>query len=184
VSPYDAELFGHWWFEGPDWLDLVLRGLPGAKIAAISPAQYLEAHPVTQVARPSESSWGEKGYHDVWLRGDNDWIVPPLHDAGRRMAGIAGRLGSGAGAGLRRLASQAARELLLAQASDWPFILKNRTTPEYARQRVHEHLDRFDRLARLFASNAGPEEAGDVLVAIESRDNLFPEIDPGLWEER
>jgi 1,4-alpha-glucan branching enzyme len=200
VSMYDAELFGHWWFEGPDWLDLVLRGLPGAGIAAISPAQYLEAHPVTQVARPSESSWGEHGYHDVWLRGDNDWIVPPLHDAGRRMGGIATALrrdgaagGSSAGAGLRRrLAAQAARELLLAQASDWPFILKNRTTPEYARRRVHEHLDRFDRLARLFASRASREgtdddearRAAEVAAALESRDNLFPEIDPGLWEER
>ncbi|HYV20671.1 MAG TPA: 1,4-alpha-glucan branching protein domain-containing protein [Verrucomicrobiae bacterium] len=189
VSMYDAELFGHWWFEGPDWLDLVLRGLPGAGIAAVSPAQYLEAHPVTQVARPSESSWGENGYHDVWLRSDNDWIVPPLHDASRRMAAIADEVRSSGTDLRRRLAAQAARELLLAQASDWPFILKNRTTPEYARQRVHEHLDRFDRLARLFASRAGEgsgeaRRAVDVLAAIESRDNLFPEIDPGLWGTR
>jgi len=201
VSMYDAELFGHWWFEGPDWLDLVLRGLPAAGIAAISPAQYLEAHPVTQVARPSESSWGENGYHDVWLRGDNDWILPPLHDAGRRMAGIAqelardGRVGDRASSGAdlrRRLAAQAARELLLAQASDWPFILKNRTTPEYARRRVHEHLERFERLARLFASrgirdgadDADTRRAEEALAAIASTDNLFPEIDPGLWGER
>jgi 1,4-alpha-glucan branching enzyme len=202
VAMYDAELFGHWWFEGPDWLDLVLRGLPGAGIAAISPAQYLETHPVTQVARPSESSWGEHGYHDVWLRGDNDWIVPPLHDAARRMAGIAqvvtreeetsGGRPSGGAALRRRLAAQAGRELLLAQASDWPFILKNRTTPEYARRRVHEALDRFDRLARLFAPLADRGDAGaaaerraaETLGAIEVRDNLFPEIDPGLWGER
>jgi 1,4-alpha-glucan branching enzyme len=201
VAMYDAELFGHWWFEGPDWLDLVLRGLPAAGIAAISPAQYLETHPVTQVARPAESSWGEHGYHDVWLRGDNDWILPPLHDAARRMAGLAqevardgassGRPSSGADL-RRRLAAQAARELLLAQASDWPFILKNRTTPEYARKRVHEHLDRFDRLARHFAaqaersgaSDAEARRAEETLAAFASVDNLFPEIDPGLWEER
>ena len=201
VSMYDAELFGHWWFEGPDWLDLVLRGLPAAGIAALSPAQYLETHPVTQVARPSESSWGENGYHDVWLRGDNDWILPPLHDAGRRMAGMADALARDAeaagrgGEGLdlrRRLAAQAARELVLAQASDWPFILKNRTTPEYARRRVHEHLHRFDRLAQLFAarserSGVGDEEARraeETLAAFASVDNLFPEIDPGLWGKR
>jgi 1,4-alpha-glucan branching enzyme len=202
VSMYDAELFGHWWFEGPDWLELVLRGLPGAGIAAISPAQYLETHPVTQVARPSESSWGEHGDHSVWLRGDNDWIVPPLHDAARRMAAIgqavehdgrgAGDPAEGGGADLRRrIAAQAARELLLAQASDWPFILKNRTTPEYARRRVHEHLDRFDRLARLFAERAdragaadGDVRDADALAAIQARDNLFPEIDPELWGTR
>ena len=199
VSMYDAELFGHWWFEGPDWLDLVLRGLPAAGIAAISPAQYLETHPVTQVARPSESSWGENGDHSVWLRGDNDWILPPLHDAGRRMGAIAQALarereagGRGAGGADRRqrLAAQAARELLLAQSSDWPFILKNRTTPDYARRRVHTHLDRFDRLARQFASEAdrgggdAPARAEETLAGIASVDNLFPEIDPSLWEER
>jgi len=155
---------------------------------------------VTQVARPSESSWGEHGDHSVWICGDNDWIVPPLHDAARRMAAIGRAVehedpdipaGAGGADRRRRIAAQAARELLLAQASDWPFILKNRTTPEYARRRVHEHLDRFDRLARLFAERAdgGDASGGDVrdadlLAAIQARDNLFPEIDPGLWGTR
>ena len=182
VSMYDAELFGHWWFEGPDWLELVLRGLPSAGIAAISPAQYLQAHPVAQVAYPSDSSWGERGYFDVWLMGENDWVLPPLHDAGRRMRDLARRFTAPSGAATSaaegRALAQAGRELLLAQASDWPFMLKNRTTPEYARRRVRQHLDRFDRLARMLERRAIDDGA---LRAIEAQDLLFPDLDPGLW---
>jgi 1,4-alpha-glucan branching enzyme len=180
ASMYDAELFGHWWFEGPDWLELVLRGLPGAGVAVISPAQYLEAHPVTQVARPTASSWGERGYYDVWLTGANDWILPPLHDAGRRMGELVRRHGAPGAArpAAGRALAQAGRELLLAQSSDWPFILRNDTTPEYARRRVLTHLDRFDRLARMIEA----DRIDDGLVReIEARDNLFPGLDPGLW---
>ena len=177
VSMYDAELFGHWWFEGPDWLEMVLRRLPAAGIAVISPAQYLEVHPVAQVARPSESSWGERGYHDVWLTGANDWILPPLHDAAARMAALARRFAA-AGEPQARALRQAGRELLLAQSSDWPFILRNRTTPEYARRRVHQHLDRFARLAAMIESG---RIDGQALAAIETQDDLFPGLDPGLW---
>jgi 1,4-alpha-glucan branching enzyme len=189
VSPYDAELFGHWWFEGPDWIEMVLRRLPEDGIAVISPAQYLEEHPVAQVARPSESSWGERGYHDVWLTGANDWILPPLHDAGRRMGELARRhagavaksdaAGGESGGDVARALRQAGRELLLAQSSDWPFILRNQTTPEYARRRVHEHLARFARLATMLES--GAIDRG-TLKAIEAQDDPFPGLDPGLWD--
>jgi 1,4-alpha-glucan branching enzyme len=177
VSMYDAELFGHWWFEGPDWLEQVLRGLPRAGVAVISPTQYLEEHPVAQVARPAASSWGERGYYDVWLTDENDWILPPLHEAGRRMDALA-RAARAAAPGARRVLAQAGRELMLAQASDWPFILRNRTTPEYARRRVRTHLDRFDRLAGMI--ERGPIDEG-VVAAIEAEDNLFPDLDPALW---
>jgi len=177
VSMYDAELFGHWWFEGPDWIEMVLRRLPAAGIAVISPAQYLEEHPVTQVARPGESSWGERGYHDVWLTGANDWILPPLHDAAGRMADLARRFAAADGPPARAL-KQAGRELLLAQSSDWPFILRNQTTPEYARRRVHLHLDRFARLAAMLESGRIDSQA---LAAIEAQDDLFPGLEPGLW---
>ena len=181
VSMYDAELFGHWWFEGTDWLELVMRGLPGAGIAAISPAQYLAQHPVAQRAFPSDSSWGEHGYFDVWLMAENDWILPPLHEAGRRMRDLARRFapeGGRASGAERRALAQAGRELLLAQASDWPFILKNRTTPEYARRRVRQHLSRFDQLARMLERRQVDDQA---LGGIEDQDRIFPDLDPGLW---
>ena len=177
VAMYDAELFGHWWFEGPEWLEAVLRRLPAHGIRGVTPSQYLDEQPFGQVAEPSASSWGERGYYEVWLQGTNDWIVPPLHDAGRRMAALAARAG-GAGPAERRVLSQAGRELLLAQSSDWPFILKNRTSVGYASRRALEHLARFDRLARQLEERRLDEAA---VAPIEAQDNLFPELDVRAW---
>jgi 1,4-alpha-glucan branching enzyme len=177
VAMYDAELFGHWWFEGPEWLEAVLRALPAAGIRATSPGLYLDGQPPGQIAEPSASSWGEGGYYDVWLNPANDWIQAPLHDAGRRMAALAARPGA-PGPLERRALQQAGRELLLAQASDWPFILRNQTTVSYARRRIHEHLDRFDRLARQIEEGR-PDEP--YLARVEALDNPFPDLDPGVW---
>ena len=192
VAMYDAELFGHWWFEGPEWLENVLRRLPRQALRAVTPEDYLAAHPRIQQADPSPSSWGEGGYSRVWLNDSNDWILPPLHDAGRRMTALARRFGDPSPRA-RRILAQAGRELLLAQASDWPFILKHGTAVDYATRRVRTHLDRFDRLARVLesrladsrrpGSGGAPEEVAgpDDLESIEAQDNLFPDLDPGVW---
>jgi 1,4-alpha-glucan branching enzyme len=177
VAMYDAELFGHWWFEGPEWLETVLRRLPAAGLRAVAPGQYLADQPVQQAAEPSASSWGDGGYYQVWLAEANDWIWPPLHDASRRMADLASRV-DGAGALQKRALAQLGRELLLAQASDWPFILKHQTAVGYAQRRAREHLLRFDRLAKQL--EAGRVDEAD-LSAVEARDNLFPDLDPGIW---
>jgi len=177
TSMYDAELFGHWWFEGPEWLNAVLRGAPERGLRVVSPGTYLKEYPVTQESEPSTSSWGEGGYFEVWINPKTDWIYPPLHDANRRMVALTGR--SDAGSGLtKRVLAQAGRELLLAQASDWPFILKNETSVGYARARLHRHLDRFRRLADALESERVDEAE---LHAMETQDNLFPEIDVRLW---
>lgn len=178
TSMYDAELFGHWWFEGPEWLGAVLRGLEEQGLRAASPEEYLQEFPVSQVSEPSTSSWGAGGYFEVWVNPTNDWIYPPLHDAARRMIGLVSRFGSGSGPATRAL-TQAARELLLAQASDWPFILKNETSVGYARARILQHLDRFRRLADSLEAGAIDEAE---LAALEAQDNLFPEIDLGWWK--
>ena len=178
TSMYDAELFGHWWFEGPEWLNTVLRGATERGIRAISPTDYLLEYPVTQISEPSTSSWGEGGYFEVWINPKNDWIYPPLHDAARRMIGLVARFGSGGGLTTRVL-RQAGRELLLAQSSDWPFILKNETSVGYAKTRVHQHLERFRRLEE-FLETGRIDEAE--LAAIERKENLFPELEAGLWK--
>jgi 1,4-alpha-glucan branching enzyme len=177
VAMYDAELFGHWWFEGPEWIEAVLRRLPEHGMRAVTPGAYLDENPSGQVADPAPSSWGEGGYGEVWVTEANDWILPPLHDAGRRLADLASAHPDPSPV-VGRLLAQAGRELLLAQASDWPFILKNRTAVDYARGRAVSHLDRFDRLARQ-VEEGPPDEA--LLVDLEARDNLFPGLDVRLW---
>jgi len=179
VAPYDAELFGHWWYEGPEFLDAVVRRACSAQkdLTLITPGEYLRRHPTNQVATPSPSSWGEEGYWRVWLNEKNEWIYPHLRVAQERMTELARRFPQ-PDALQERALKQAARELLLAQASDWPFILRTGTSPGYARKRVKEHLLRF---TRLYEQLTAGELDADWLKQVEGRDNLFPGADYRYW---
>ncbi len=174
LAPYDAELFGHWWYEGPEFLDFFVRKAvhDGGAFRLITPEDYLRLHPTNQVARPSASSWGEEGYWKVWLNEANNWIYPHLQIAQERMTELACRFSEATGV-TGRAVQQAARELLLAQASDWPFILRTGTSPEYARKRVTDHLLRFNALHQQLTCARIEEEW---LSQIESIDNIFPNI--------
>ena len=179
VAPYDAELFGHWWHEGPEFLDhFVRKACCDQKLfELITPGEYLRRHPTHQVATPAASSWGEGGYWGVWLNEKNEWIYPHLRVAQERMTELARRFPQPE-ALPEHMLKQAARELLLAQASDWPFILRTGTSPDYARRRVKEHLLRFTRLyEQLTSGQLDPEW----LKQVEWRDNLFPDVNYRYW---
>ena len=180
VAPYDAELFGHWWYEGPEFLDFLARKLchEQQEISFITPGEYLQRHPTNQVATPGASSWGEEGYWRVWLNETNEWIYPHLQIAQERMTELANKFPQAAGLQARAL-RQAARELLLAQASDWPFILRAGTSPDYARRRVKDHLLRFLALHEQLTETQVDEKW---LREIEARDNLFPDVDWTCWK--
>ncbi len=175
ISPYDAELFGHWWYEGPQWLDFLIRKVAcdQEEIRLITPSEYLEENPRNQVITPSLSSWGWKGYSEMWLQGSNDWVYRHLHAASDRMTELSKAYPSGNGL-LRRALNQALRELLLAQSSDWAFIMGTGTHTSYAVRRTKEHLLRFSRLYEDIKSNGIDQ---DWLSDIENKDNLFPNID-------
>jgi 1,4-alpha-glucan branching enzyme len=175
TAPYDAELFGHWWFEGPQWLESVARraAYDQCSFALITPGDYLDLHPVLQEAQPAASSWGERGFHGVWLSGENDWIYRHLEAAAERMCALAHRFPDATGLELRAL-NQAARELLLAQSSDWAFIMSHQTVVDYAVERTRTHLGRL--LAIHDGLLAGTIDPG-WLAEVEARDNLFPAID-------
>jgi len=172
VSPYDAELFGHWWFEGPDFLEHVFRRMAPSQVQPVTMAQYLEENPTHQIAEPCASSWGDKGYYEVWLNGSNDWIWRYLHDAAIRMSERARRYSSPDPLRTRML-NQMARELLLAQSSDWPFIMTMGTSVQYAERRFKLHIDRFNQLDAILEE--GWDE--DKLRKMEEVDNIFPDID-------
>jgi 1,4-alpha-glucan branching enzyme len=182
VAPYDAELFGHWWFEGPQWIDFLFRGLAAdpAGIAAVTPAAWLAAAGALQGAAPPECSWGAGGFHEVWINDRNDWIYPYLHEAAARMAAAVVRFPQASGPA-RRALDQAARELLLAQASDWAFMLTAGSASAYATRRVKTHLHRFDRCVTMVDNDAVDEP---YLDEIASRDNLFPDIDYRIFQRR
>ena len=175
VSPYDAELFGHWWFEGPRFLESVARRLgdPASEVALISPSEALKIESRLQTLEPSLSTWGDKGYAEVWLNGGNDWMIRHQHRAEDRMVDLARRFPAAAGLEGRALA-QAARELLLAQASDWAFLITVGTATPYATRRFREHVARFTRIADGLDRGAVDEKD---LRESEARDNLFSELD-------
>src|SRR4029077_4437553 len=144
VSMYDAELFGHWWYEGPDFLEFLFRKLhyDQKDIRTITASEYLEENPNNQVIQPEMSSWGDKGYHEVWLNGANDWIYRHLHKATALMIELAEQNPSASGQKERAL-NQAARELYLAQSSDWAVLRTVWTASTYATKRTSDHLNRF-----------------------------------------
>ena len=179
LSPYDAELFGHWWYEGPEFLNYFVRKAHFDQhvFMLTTPYEYLQRHPTQQVAAPAASSWGEEGYWKVWLNETNEWIYPHLRVAQERMTELADRFPKADGLELRAL-KQAGRELLLAQASDWPFILRTNTSPTYARKRVKDHLLRFIALHEQLTTTKVDESW---LSRIEWMDNLFPDLDYRYW---
>jgi 1,4-alpha-glucan branching enzyme len=174
LSPYDAELFGHWWYEGPEFLNFLLRKInyDQSVFKTITPSEYLRRNDTQQLATPAASSWGNKGYWEVWLEASNAWIYPHLHLAASRMTELARQFRDCYGLTDRAM-KQAARELLLAQSSDWAFIMKTGTMVPYAVKRTKDHILRFTRLYEQIKSNTIDEA---FLSNCEWRNNIFPNI--------
>jgi len=208
VSPYDAELYGHWWYEGPQFIDFFFRKLHWDQddIAAVTPGDFLDSGIPIQIQQPTASSWGENGYYKVWLNDRNSWMYPYQHDAERRMTEYANRFsdaetrghgdtGVGRSASeplVTRLLNQMARELLLAQSSDWAFQIYQGTTVEYSSRRFQSHIQRFDLIAKMLDKlSVPPAVAGgstlstedmELLAEIANRDNIFQEIDYRVYQ--
>ena len=175
VVPFDAELFGHWWFEGPRFLELFIRKTAQEQqdFDLTTPSEFLETHPTQQTIEPAISTWGENGYLGVWLDPSNAWIYPHLHTASRRMSDTARRHAEDSSPLADRMLKQMARELLLAQSSDWAFLMETGTAKDYATKRTMDHLVRFNRLHDQFSVNDVDEK---FLRDSEWRDSLFPKV--------
>lgn len=178
VAPYDLELFGHWWYEGPHFLEAVFRQMadPGRRppTRLLTPGEVLDLPGSFPRGRAGLSTWGEAGYLQVWLDESNAWVLHQQHECEQRMLEAAARH-SRPGAQHRQLLDQMLRELLLLQASDWAFILKHETVVHYATKRVTDHVDRFLTLERALddpdALTAGHRQQ------ILEEDAIFPGLD-------
>jgi 1,4-alpha-glucan branching enzyme len=179
VSPYDAELFGHWWYEGPMFLEAVFRRLaedvPG-EVEPITLRGYLERHPVAATATPSASSWGAGGYGEVWVGPKSAWVWRHVHHATRYAAWIV-RKHRGLDGARGRALDQLVREMLLLQSSDWPFILHTGTSSGYALARLQAHDHRLRRLAHLAEQDVTSNEDAKWLDDVCARDNFLWQLD-------
>ncbi len=179
VSMYDAELYGHWWYEGVDFLEFLFKKIhyDQKDIKLITPMEYLKIYPENQVVQPSMSSWGDKGYNDVWLNSGNDWIYRHLIKAAERMMELANQFPNAQGL-LRRALNQAARELLLMQSSDWAFLMTVGTAHTYSTKRTKDHITRFNTVYDQIMGNRIDE---GYIHDLETKDSIFPELDYSVY---
>jgi len=179
-NPYDTELFGHWWFEGPLFIREVLTRLPQAGVAVDTLGGYLDRHPPGEAITLLEGSWGEGGDHRVWLNRDTEWTWEMAYAAEEEFWTLAAGVRWEDRPFLRRVLAQLTRELLLLQASDWQFLITTAAARNYAEGRFAEHYAHFTRLSHVFRRTAeglavqGDDEA--FLTAREAQDFLFPDV--------
>jgi 1,4-alpha-glucan branching enzyme len=194
TAPFDAELFGHWWFEGPMWLEAVCHILhqdgpdqSAPRIATTTCSGYLERYPRAGVIAMPEGSWGAEGKHQVWLNPDTSWTWTHIYPAEiftREVCSSCKWTESELGG---RIAQQLCRELLLLESSDWQFLITTGAARDYAESRFLTHNDQFLELKSIWEAfdHDGKlnEHLSSRLAAIEQRDNIFPDIDPAHWAE-
>ena len=182
VCPYDAELYGHWWYEGPDFLYTLAKKVfyDDCNFKLITPGEYIDKFPEIQVSTPCRSSWGAKGYSEVWLNPTNDYVHKHLHVAGDRMCELAHKFPNEPLDSIkRRILNQCVRELVLAQSSDWLFIITNGTMVDYAKKRIKDHIGRFTKLYNCLINDEKIDM--NFLETIEEKDCIFPEADYMLY---
>jgi 1,4-alpha-glucan branching enzyme len=178
VAPFDTELFGHWWFEGPEWLGGVYRSLAREErgVRPVTASRHLAEHPARQpIAMPS-GSWGANGDFSMWLGETTVWTwerVWALEETFWDAVPVAIERPAA-----RPVLAQAAREMLLAQASDWQFIISTGAAADYAERRLRQHCDDAEALlaALLPGAEARLAEAQGTAEELHRRDDLFPDI--------
>ena len=178
VAPFDTELFGHWWYEGPEFLGNVYRALrvqPNVRPATAS--THLDTFRARTGLRLATGSWGANGDFSMWLNAQTAWTWPRIWTIEERfwtMAREAIELPSAYDA-----LAQAARELLLVQSSDWQFIISTGAVTDYGIKRFNGHADACDRLIDAIEDGLASgdlQRATDVALELRTQDDVFPDV--------
>ena len=180
VSAYDAELFGHWWEEGPAWLESVFRKMlyDQVEVRPVTPSEYLAAYPHHQQLTPGAASWGKKNYFQTWVDGrayqPNCWVYRHCFQLCNKLIDLATRWRDTADDNIRRALNQATRETFLAISSDWGFLIETGQAVRYSELQIIKHIDRARMLMRQV-------EEGCIdmtyLATLEQADTVFTDED-------
>ena len=186
VAPFDAELFGHWWFEGLAFLrDVLLTLAYDGTVAVVTAEAALAASTLDKVARLPEGSWGEGGGHNVWLNESTRWLWESAYRAEARFLELLRELPWRANPDVAAMLRRSGRELLLLQASDWPFVIHSAAATDYGVGRFAGHAGRFDRLCTIasdLAAGRGVDPVRQTEVAeADAHDTIFADIDLDWW---
>jgi 1,4-alpha-glucan branching enzyme len=184
TSMYDTELFGHWWFEGAEWLYYAIRQLAqDESINRVTCREYLDQNPADVVVSLPEGSWGEGGYHWIWLNDRTSWTWEKIYPCEEELIELVKEFGENPATAT--ILKQAARELLLMESSDWQFCISTWAARDYAEQRISYHIEKFQALAGLVRRVGAGEEiepdAWNSLGEAEDRDRCFPNVKPSFW---
>jgi 1,4-alpha-glucan branching enzyme len=184
TAMYDTELFGHWWWEGPEFLYELARNLHhDGEIPMVSGGDVIDEEPARHLITMPEGSWGEGGYHYIWINDGNSWTWEKLYPVERKMRQMARDYDGGPA---HEVVLQAAREMLLAEASDWQFLISTFSARDYAEIRFQDHIDRFNRLAeiadRLHTGGLMSPDEEAFLLDCQQKDAPFKELDLSLWK--
>ena len=186
-APFDAELFGHWWFEGPLWLEAVARILhdDASRIELTSGSNYLAQYPRAGFIAMHEGSWGAEGNNQVWLNPETSWTYTHIYPAELYARDVCTQGKWRETPLATRIVQQLCRELLLLESSDWQFLITTGAARDYAELRFLTHNEQFLELKTIWQAY---EQDGTLnehhtarLAAINLRDGIFPDIDPAHW---
>ncbi len=171
VACYDTELFGHWWWEGVEWLEEVVRLIAERDYwEMVLPDMILKDRKVIPEAQLFESSWGVGGKHFGWFNSETSWMWDTIHKARQEIQSVADTSGNRL---VSRARDQAIKELMLMESSDWFFMVTNNHTRDYAVRRFLEHFAKLVRLTDMVRRNQFSSENIEWMKRVEKEDSLF-----------
>jgi 1,4-alpha-glucan branching enzyme len=189
TAPFDAELFGHWWFEGPRWISKVFRAINKTTgISCTTGSEALAEYPPSEILKLPEGSWGQGGFHYIWLNEWTEWTWKHVYPAEMLMTELVEKWeAKGSDKNIEKVLAQAARELLLLESSDWPFLISTWAARDYAEIRIAFHVEAFNRLAdsvqEMLDGKQPSLEEHTRFALLAEQDDPFPQIDIRLWSK-
>jgi len=188
TAPFDTELFGHWWFEGTSWLYSVLKLIDlDPEIELVTGGEAIDRLQPIQLISLPEGSWGEGGFHWIWLNDWTKWTWGRVYEAEEKMIELVREYGETRDPDLQRILKQLARELLLLESSDWQFLISTFSARDYAELRFTEHYHDFTELAEMARKQAKGETLHQGEWAFfedcEKKDTPFPDLNLNWWKE-
>jgi 1,4-alpha-glucan branching enzyme len=186
VAPFDAELFGHWWFEGLQFLRDVLLTLAYDRTVEVTTTQQaLAESTLDKIVRIPEGSWGEGGHHHVWLNDKTQLLWEIEYRAELRFTELLMQLDWRTNKPVESMLKKAARELLLLQSSDWPFAIHTAAAADYGTSRFNIHAARFDRLCTIATDLAAGRSITTVqqteIAEADAHDVIFEKLELEWW---
>lgn len=180
-APFDTELFGHWWFEGPIWLERVLRWVEDdPEISLTTCSDFLKAYPPKAAFKLPEGSWGQGGGHWIWLNEWTVWTWEHIYDCEQQYSDLVKRVLASNNELAIEVTTQALRELLLLESSDWQFLISTWSARDYAEGRIALHFERFKRLTQfceeILKGQSLSKEQYEILRIYQEEDAIFPQL--------